>query len=606
MFPKSSAATVVKVTLSDLPPEILTHILFYLPFTSVVVCGGINQRLQAFVSGSTELQYRIHLGMSGLIDNPFCILPISKRLSRLLAKEHRWEHLNFDFDKRIDVPFQFRSYDTKLTPGVFSGISVNEESESHYIQIPSALDQEVKWQRVRSEDMIISPGACVYEHDLHILITVQTRTNYTTTAKPRNTQQLQVHINQLSTGEPHPDAQLVTISLDAHGTFEQPLITAECTGDNLVLVLCDNATGPKPQDMLYVYDWKTGERKLRHGVPFHSYRFPIFLTTHIFLLPNSQTGELEYWRIPHSPAELMPDQPFLVLSLPRLRSRNTFPFINCRVEPNPRSRPHDASKPFYADPHHAIVIFMVYVRLAGLTSTYFTFFIHRSSLVECIDKFSAFTSFDDRPKPVPYDEWGPPVCRWFAVDDLMWLAATFDQTYIASPPKGETGDMPLTLLDFNPIAVARALAAERYRIRTKSLDGDGRSFPQGEGSSRDKEEMGPGPKRKDVQVPLQMHEGGTPTTSSDSLTKQVKARDPSRESSLRERVAARAVTRAMDPLNDQKRCFENTVYSSLPYTVRSSQDKYNFDALLLDEESIIGIRMAGRNQIKELHILHYG
>ncbi|KAF9441393.1 hypothetical protein P691DRAFT_715188 [Macrolepiota fuliginosa MF-IS2] len=600
------------MTLLDLPPEILTRVLLYVPFTSLMTCKAVSHHLQVLITESVELQYYIHLSRSGLVDNPRCDLPISERLSWLLARERRWEEFDFDFDKIVEVPSRLQHNYTSLSGGYFSAIT--EDEESHYIRLPTAHFREIKWQAVRPEKKIISDGVWIYEQDLHILITAQKRTVHANATGPRAIYEIQVHLNQLSTGEPHPNARRATISFDVRAEFEKPWITSECTGDNLVLVLCDLSGRIKPDDEMYIYDWKTGELKLRHGAPFRSYNCPIILTTHIFLLPNERSGELECWRIPQSPPELTHHQPFFVLSLPRLHSGNTFQSIDPRVEPNLGNRLSDASKPFYTNPHHAIVIFMVLIRSSRI-SLYpgFTFFIHRSSLVEYVDKFSAFASFNHRPEPVPYDEWGPPVCRWLNVDDTSWIATTFGQRYVAPPLEAGIDGAPLTILDFNPVAVSEALAVEKQCLKARGPDDDGRNTAQNEGnectkggSLKNNGETGPGCKAKDQEMFLQVHEDNAQEIPPGPLMEKMKVCDSSCEPELRGKVITRAVTRAMDPLSDPNHCFENTVYSSLPYTVRSSQVKYSFDALLLDEESILGIRMTDSERIKEIHVLHCG
>jgi hypothetical protein len=52
----------------------------------------------------------------------------------------------------------------------------------------------------------------------------------------------------------------------------------------------------------------------------------------------------------------------------------------------------------------------------------------------------------------------------------------------------------------------------------------------------------------------------------------------------------KAITQS-DPLDDGNSCFDEIVYSQLPYTVSSSPDKYRFSGILLDEERILGLRV---------------
>ncbi|KAF9445403.1 hypothetical protein P691DRAFT_271106 [Macrolepiota fuliginosa MF-IS2] len=540
--------------LLDLPPRVVTRILLYLPFTSIVICQGVNRHLQALISGSPELQYYIHLKISGLIDNPLCDLPVSERLNRLLTRERYWEALDFNTNTIVDIPFRIQYFDTKLSPGIFYGVTTDEEF--HHMQIPSILDLSVKWREVRAKQTIIPSGLCVHQHDLHVLVTTKPRTVYTSATGPSTGHEIQVHLNQLSTGEPHPDARRTVITFETEGNFGKPRVELGCAGDYLLMILTDVAPRNKPDEQVYVCEWKTGELKLRFSAPFDSYYYSLFLNTQVFLLPNKRTGELEYWRIPKNPSGITPHQPFFVLSLPRLRPNNAFLGLSCRAEPNPGVHSCDASKPFYTDSRHAIAIFIIRVQSSESAQpmTHFTLFIHRSSLLQCLERFSAFTSLDDRPTPIPYEEWGPPVCRWFNSDPTSWLATTFGQRYIAPPPRAATEWAPLTLFDFNYSGVAKALAAERRFAEARMLDEDGQSADYSPSSSR---------------------------------------------------FRTKAVIQSLDPLDDPDHCFENTVYSYLPCTVRTSQGTHFFDGLLLDEENILGLRTDGEECLAEVQILYY-
>ncbi|KAF9448674.1 hypothetical protein P691DRAFT_729215 [Macrolepiota fuliginosa MF-IS2] len=595
-----SAATIrkpVALTFLDLPPEILRHILFHLPFTSVAICQRVNRHLHVLISQSTDLQYYVHLGISGLVDNPRNDLAVSERLSLLLARERRWDELDFDFHKVVDVTFPFKSAEATLSAGVFGGLA---PEKCRYMRIPSAATEEVKWREVRTEQTIVSVVPGFHEPDLHVLITAQPRTVYTDTAKPSTIRDVRVHLNQLSTGEPHPDVLRAIISFETRNEFETLVATMRCAGDNMVLVLQDFGESNRPEDQVLVYDWRTGELKLSFSAPGGSYYYPLFLTTHLFLLPNTATGNLEYWRIPQSPSELTLTQPFFLLSLPRLCSGNAFHSIACLAEPNPG--PCNASMPFYTNPENAIAAFYVHIMSAGLRNE-FRLFIHRNSLVRCLDQLSVSNSFGEPPEPVPYDQWGPPVCRWFHDDPGQYLETMFGQKYIAPPPPTETEGAPLTLLDFNPINVAKALAAEDHLKATGSGEGDWSStqieddyYSEGVLLS-DNAEKGSEYKGK---VAIQSHEASG--LASGPLANVMETYD----SSGKPRPRSKVVTQIMDPLNDPEGCFEHIVYSSLPYVVHSSQDKYRYYDCMLGEESIVGVRVDDEENVEELHVLHCG
>ncbi|KAF9449349.1 hypothetical protein P691DRAFT_703326 [Macrolepiota fuliginosa MF-IS2] len=586
-----------KATFLDLPPEVLTYILLYLPFSSVMVCQGVNRHLQALISESAEIRYYIHLGISGSLENLQCGLPVSECLDRLLARERRWEELRSDFDKIVDVPDMTQLEKRRLSGGVFSLLYA--DGVLREMQIPDEADQEVEWKDLHPEQVLIHTGLCVLEQDLHILITARPRTVHTHQAKPRTIHEVRIHLNQLSTGEPHPDAQRV-ISFDTREEFGQPWTAIECVGDNLVLVLRDRVERHKPNNQVYIYEWKTGELKMRLSAPFGSYRFPLFLITHMFLLPNVSTGELEYWKIPRRLSETTSSQPYLILSLPQLGSNRVFHSIYCRAEPNPTNGPQDASQPFYTDPYHAIAIFNVFIQSVDIPGNLidFTLFVHRSSLVGYLDTFSAFTSSEERPKPVPYDNWGPPACRWFnhSFEDheIGWIAAAFGQRYVASV---SSITAPLLLLNFNPINVAKVSVSQRCISETTPHNDPDQDdgYTGAELTSGGSGDVGRS-KQKNKETSQAYGDNALEDSHPPAM-----GTDP-----FESHFHAKAVIRPLEPLNDPDGCFEYTVYSSLPYTMRYSRGKHTFGELLLNEENIIGLRMDDEDRIEQIHVFHYG
>ncbi|KAF9443465.1 hypothetical protein P691DRAFT_412782 [Macrolepiota fuliginosa MF-IS2] len=261
-----------------------------------------------------------------MVDNPHCDLPISERLNRLLVRECCQEEFDFNFEKIIDVPVVAECRRINLSAGIFS--ILYEGGVLHQVQIPSEANQEVEWKETRTAPFLVSSGTCLLEQDLHILITAQPQTVCTNAAQPHTIYEVQVHLNQLSTGGPHPDAQRA-ISFKTREEFGRPWAAVECVGDNLLLVLIDVMEEHRPDNQVYAYDWKTGERKLEINAPFGSYIFPPFLTTHTFLPPNASNGELEYWRIPQGLSETHSQStvlyPFLASSFLRQRVLSDHP-----------------------------------------------------------------------------------------------------------------------------------------------------------------------------------------------------------------------------------------------------------------------------------------
>ncbi|KAF9449980.1 hypothetical protein P691DRAFT_507954 [Macrolepiota fuliginosa MF-IS2] len=597
----TATTRLAKVTLLDLPPETVTYIFLHLPFTSVVMCQGVNHHLQALISESAELQYYIHLGIFGMVDNPHCDLPISERLNRLLMKQRRWEEFDAEFYRVVDLPIVAESGSRQLSGGVYS--ILYNSGILYTMQVPRRADQEAEWKE-RTVPFLITPGRFVLDQDLEIFITAQPQTVYTSAAKPHTIHEVQVHLNQFSTGKPHPDVQRI-ISFTTREEFENIWVMVECVGDNLALILQNNVGIHEPDDQVYVYDWKTGELKMRISASYGCYTLPVFLSSHMLLLGNSKTGQLEYWEIPQSLSETTSNRPFFILSLPPLSPGNGICQIVARTGPHPAFGSHATPKPFYTDPRYAIVCFDVAIGPAdmGYSTVTFVFFVHHSFLVGCLDTFSAFISSDERPTPVPYDDWGPSACRWFnaRVDGYIIgrEGGTFGQKYVPRPHS----PIPLIMFNFNPIDVAKALVSERHISKAKTR-GEGDRGVDGNGGRRAIEDQGQRHTGKEKEVSSQLHETSVLGISSDVFTQGQEADSSSSEPQLTTRI----VTRGLDPLDDPDRYFENTVYSSLPYTVRSlSQDQLDFGNLYMDEECILNVQ-AGKDwgYMAQLHLFHYG
>lgn len=145
--------------------------------------------------------------------------------------------------------------------------------------------------------------------------------------------------------------------------------------------------------------------------PYRTYSGLIFLTEHIFLLPNAQKNSLDIFRIPSTPSSAPTTAtPLLSLLLPVLASGRTIGGISCRAEPNPIAQSSvqayferkrrteegegDALKPtrgFLASAEEAICTFTIRVlgvQLGGFHFGHiFTFVVHRRRLVDVFEEF---------------------------------------------------------------------------------------------------------------------------------------------------------------------------------------------------------------------------
>jgi hypothetical protein len=158
-----------RLSVLDLPPEILTTILLFLPVHSILRCKRVNHYLANLISNCAEIQYSLCARLATQLDNPKCPLSAKERFSQLSARESRWEEMTINFQKSIKVPF--------LTSGIYdltSGVYLLGDASRmalHYTYLPNRPDEEVVWKELRTEQTIIDMGFCVYEHDLLAVIT---------------------------------------------------------------------------------------------------------------------------------------------------------------------------------------------------------------------------------------------------------------------------------------------------------------------------------------------------------------------------------------------------------------------------------------------------
>ncbi|EKM77109.1 hypothetical protein AGABI1DRAFT_77888 [Agaricus bisporus var. burnettii JB137-S8] len=459
--------------LLHLPPEILTQVVLLLPLKSIVVCKQVNHYIRSLILDSVEIRYLVQLLLLELVENPHCSLSIHERLS-ILEKRNRSKGIDARLRKRIRIPFQ-KSGIYDLTGGIYL-LGDATRTSLHYMHLPDKVDlsndEEIEWRgkEVRMEHTIIDMGLNVYEHDLLAVITMCAQT-----ALQRNLFDIRLHLYKVSTALPHPEAQRPVISV-TQVEWDRPALGIEIVGNNLVLILAYSDNNHKPDDRMFIYDWKSGVLKMSFRAPYQTYSGLIFVTQDVFMTPNSNNATFEYWRVPKEQSDA-PTRPFFILALPELCPEDNVGIdtIECRAEPNPTSSFRHSPKPFHPDPYHAIAIFNISIRSREFRIIHniphpiqlarqFFLFVHRSSLAECLDRFDNYISYHDDPSPVPYDDWGQDICRWIPADGYssQWITKTSGQKCVLFPEMGHFGlnasSESITMLDFNQTEVARVLA----------------------------------------------------------------------------------------------------------------------------------------------------
>jgi hypothetical protein len=154
---------------SDLPLELITHILYKTSPNDLLVCKRINKYFYNLIQNSILLQYHLALDCAKAKNNPYSSLPSSERLKKLRDSESAWAFLRPKLTATIPVPHNPSGiYD--LTGGVYLLGNTNR-TQLHYLKLPSSGKDAIYWEVINVGKTIIDMGLCVHEHDLIAIVT---------------------------------------------------------------------------------------------------------------------------------------------------------------------------------------------------------------------------------------------------------------------------------------------------------------------------------------------------------------------------------------------------------------------------------------------------
>jgi hypothetical protein len=314
---------------------------------------------------------------------------------------------------------------------------------------------------------------------------------------------------------------------------------------------------------------------------------------------------LDIIRIPESREDISPVRRLVMsLGLPELHE-HTMLYTACRSEPNPigppssRTRRDPAndpcgylSRPFLSNPEEAIIhiTFLVFDATNDRFSA--ALIVHRKSILALIpgikaagktsNKNASAVSSDEEissllspsenstsPPPssplstattstaafptyksLQWDAWGPPIARWLPTNGLAtrWITVTSGQRFTTIASDATSHPAPVCVYDFNPRTVRRVKQA---------LARGERPFGISSGSS------GSG-------------DGG--------------------DGGLEEGEWDIVVHDEMDMLDGKTKrgveVFDSVVSSGLPYVLSKSKEKFIFDAVMMDDDRILGIHVS--------------
>jgi hypothetical protein len=291
-----------------------------------------------------------------------------------------------------------------------------------------------------------------------------------------------------------------------------------------------------------------------------------FLREDLLLNPNVVRKSLDVYHIPSSSASPSITSVRLIHSflLPTITRGYRITNVYCRSDPNPTaiaSFPKYArsNRPFSNDPSCAIIIFTLRIQpFMGAEHRDFVMITHRKALLDILPSLSyhpvnppSISTRRSEQHPfssmTPWKSWGPPNTRWFNADDITttFITTTAGQRCVQFVPSirnvsDRDNPMPdtIVILDFNPWHVK--LANYDRKIRGLNVVLVGNDFgPDGDGG---------------IDI----------------------AYEPEENICLAHGA------------------FEEDIVGRLPFVACKLPEKWDYDAVLLDEERILGIRVSPR------------
>ncbi|KIL55617.1 hypothetical protein M378DRAFT_17777 [Amanita muscaria Koide BX008] len=195
---------------------------------------------------------------------------------------------------------------------------------------------------------------------------------------------------KFSTGEYHPLARRPRIHVQ-RSPDAQPWVTPTVLGDNVALVV--HSGGNTSLHQLFIFDWKSGHKRLQHETAKKGYSTPVFVSPELLFVPNLALSSFEVWHLPPSDPNATPPVQILSLQLPAVSEPFSISELSCDGGPSPfiHSIPDILPRPFFPSPENSVIIANLRVgAFRSLRSAhYYTLIISRRALLDTIQKLAS-------------------------------------------------------------------------------------------------------------------------------------------------------------------------------------------------------------------------
>ncbi|KIL63942.1 hypothetical protein M378DRAFT_163905 [Amanita muscaria Koide BX008] len=373
------------------PRELVERILLLLDPKSILICRLVNRRFNEIIRSSTLLQYALACKAADVIDNPRSTISCAERLEALEKREDAWRTLKPVFKMTIKVKHQ-PSAIYGLTEGAYF-LDDHNGKDLHYCKLPSSPKDNPQWFKVQGHgpeegrpENFVNFVTAVYEHDLIIKIISSDIGDQVDMQR----HSLDLVLLKFSTGEYHTLARNPRIHVQRSPSAEL-WVSPTIVGDNIALVVhSEDDTVP---DKLFIFDWKTGHKRLQHETTENAYSDLIFISPEILLVPNFVQSHFEVWHLPPSHPNPKPPVQILALQIPAISPDCSLVSISCDGEPNPflHSMPYLPQRPFFPSPENSIIV--ANLRFSSpfhrRRRASYTLIMHRRALLDTIEKWTS-------------------------------------------------------------------------------------------------------------------------------------------------------------------------------------------------------------------------
>ncbi|KZT53050.1 hypothetical protein CALCODRAFT_65011 [Calocera cornea HHB12733] len=273
-------------TIESLPNELLVQIIRTnsLDVTDILRCSRLNSRFHSIVTSTVEIQYRLLLLQSGLVNNNAIsseILPFSKRFALLRAHRAAMDRLHPTRCMPIPVrmpPGYVPGSTYELVDGIYArGIKLDILTNAiTFVILPSVVlgIHEPK-------DWTVNLGMTIHDFGIEPLMDLLVVVEAERQPQPHSPAVFPVHFLTIREGKPHPDARLPYVEfLIPNAThivdFQEYLFIIHMCGD-LVGVLFRPRIFEKAHHLV-IWNWRTGAHICTYTAP-----SPICIASFAFL-----------------------------------------------------------------------------------------------------------------------------------------------------------------------------------------------------------------------------------------------------------------------------------------------------------------------------------